>query len=175
MSPERTALAKAAWVLALLAASGLTARAAEPAPLPPASTVVCSDDAGWDDPSPPFHVFGNTWYVGTCGVTALLVTSPQGHVLLDGGTAKGAALIEANIRSAGFRVEDVRYIVGSHEHFDHAGGIAALQKSSGAKVVAREPAAVVLERGRSDRGDPQFGQLEEMQRVPGVQIGRAHV
>lgn len=159
--------AAAALALVLAAGSVMPARAAAAA-AQPAPAAGCADDAGWDAPSAPFHVFGNTWYVGTCGISALLVTSPQGHVLLDGGTAKGATLIEANIRAAGFRMKDVRYIVGSHEHFDHAGGIAALQKASGATVVAREPAAQVLERGRSDRGDPQFGQLEDMQPVAGV-------
>jgi metallo-beta-lactamase class B len=134
----------------------------------PPATAACAPDAGWDDPSPPHRVHGTTWYVGTCGISALLVTSPQGHVLLDGGTAKGAALIEANIRAAGFRIEDVRWIVGSHEHFDHAGGIAALQAASGAAVAAREPAAVVLERGGSGREDPQYAQLEPMAPVGAV-------
>ncbi|WP_162433416.1 subclass B3 metallo-beta-lactamase [Pseudoxanthomonas koreensis] len=140
---------------------------AAPAPASAPSTA-CPANAGWDTPSPPRHVHGDIWYVGTCGITALLVTSPQGHVLLDGGTARGAALVEANIRAAGFRVEDVKYIAGSHEHFDHAGGIAALQAASGATVVAREPAAVVLERGHADRGDPQLQELEAMAPVAAV-------
>jgi metallo-beta-lactamase class B len=167
VSPRPETLARLASALALLlAAAALPACAAAPAPTKPARG--CADDAGWDEPAPPFRVFGNTWYVGTCGISALLVTSPQGHVLLDGGTAKGGALIEANIRAAGFRIKDVRYIGGSHEHFDHAGGIAALQQASGATVVARAPAATVLERGHADRGDPQFGQLEPMAPVADV-------
>lgn len=156
MSVPRTA---AGLLLAVLPLAGGPAAAAAPG---------CPADAGWDEPSPPYRLHGDTWYVGTCGISALLVTSPEGHVLLDGGTAAGAALIEANIRAAGFRVEDVRYIAGSHEHFDHAGGIAALQRASGAAVVAREPAARVLERGASDRDDPQFGVLEDMAPVPRV-------
>ncbi|UNK57060.1 subclass B3 metallo-beta-lactamase [Pseudoxanthomonas daejeonensis] len=159
----RTLAIAAVALLAPFAVRAGATSAASPAPAP-----ACAADAGWDDPSPPYHLHGDTWFVGTCGITALLVTSPQGHVLLDGGTAKGAALIEANIRAAGFRVEDVRYIVGSHEHFDHAGGIAALQKASGATVVAREPAAVVLESGRSGREDPQFAMLDAMAPVAGV-------
>jgi len=155
-----------------LATAAATASATPSAPVPTRDSAsppaACAPDAGWDDPSPPYHVHGDTWYVGTCGISALLVTSPQGHVLVDGGTARGAALIEANIRAAGFRVEDVRYIVGSHEHFDHAGGIAALQAASGATVIAREPAAAVLERGRSGRDDPQYAQLEPMAPVGDV-------
>ncbi|AKC87786.1 subclass B3 metallo-beta-lactamase [Pseudoxanthomonas suwonensis] len=157
------------FLLSCSALSALFAVAtATAAPEATSSPQSCPANAGWDDPSPPHRVHGDTWYVGTCGITALLVTSPDGNILLDGGTAKGAALIEANIRTAGFRVEDVRYIVGSHEHFDHAGGIAALQRASGATVVAREPAAVVLESGRSGRDDPQYAVLEEMAPVAGV-------
>ena len=161
MRPIETTAALAALLAMSTATAAPAARAAAPA-------TACPVNAGWDTPSAPYHVHGDTWYVGTCGITALLVTSPQGHVLLDGGTAKGAALIEANIRAAGFEVEDVKYIVGSHEHFDHAGGIAALQKASGATVAAREPAAVVLERGHADRGDPQLEELEPMAPVAGV-------
>ena len=121
----------------------------------------CPVEPTWDDPARPAHIFGNTWYVGTCGISAILVTSAKGHVLLDGATARAAPLIEANIRALGFKLEDVRFILNSHEHFDHAGGIARLQKTTGAIVVAREPAATILERGSNDRTDPQFGALDD--------------
>ncbi len=127
----------------------------------------CPPDAGWDTPSPPRHIHGGTWYVGTCGITALLVTSPQGHILLDGGTTAGGELIQANIRAAGFRLEDVRFIGSSHEHYDHVGGIAGLRRATGATVVARTPAAEVLWRGRSSREDPQFEELEAFPAVTG--------
>lgn len=111
---------------------------------------------GWDDRAPPRKIFGNTYYVGTCGLASLLVTSPQGHVLIDGATAAAALHIEANIRMLGFRPEDVKYILNSHEHSDHAGGLAQLQRATGAQVLARTPAIATLRRGKSDRGDPQF-------------------
>jgi metallo-beta-lactamase class B len=126
--------------------------AAYAADTPPA----CSAGAKWTEPAPPLKIFGNTWFVGTCGISSILVTSDQGHILIDGGIADDAPLIEANIRQLGFRVEDVRYILNSHEHYDHAGGIARLQHDSGASVLARKPAAVALERGRGDRSDPQL-------------------
>ena len=130
--------------------------------------IACADDAGWNDPSPSRHIHGNTWYVGTCGISALLITSPEGHVLVDGGTEKAAPLIEANIRAAGFSLQDVRYIVTSHEHHDHVGGVAQLQRDTGATVVAREPAASTLERGHSDRSDPQFKSLDPFPPVASV-------
>lgn len=124
------------------------------------SVPICPAKPGWSDPARPAHIFGNTWYVGTCAISAILVTSKSGHVLIDGATDGAAAHIESNIRALGFRPEEVRYLLSSHEHFDHIGGLAHLQKVTGATVVAREPAATTLERGNSDRNDPQFGQLE---------------
>ena len=116
----------------------------------------CADDAGWNDPATPLRVYGNTWYVGTCGISALLVTSDEGHILIDAATPQAGPQILANIRALGFRPEDVRAIVFSHEHHDHAGSLAELQRATGAPVYARAPAVAVLERGKPDRGDPQF-------------------
>lgn len=120
----------------------------------------CPADAtvmdGWDDRAPPRRVFGNTWYVGTCGLTALLVATPHGHVLVDGAGEAAGPHIEANIRALGFDPREIRHIVNSHEHFDHAGGIAYLQRVSGAQVWVREPAAATFRSGQGDRSDPQF-------------------
>jgi len=134
-----------------------------------APPIVCSADPGWDDPATPRRIYGNTWFVGTCGISALLVTSEEGHILIDGGTAKGGALILANIRALGFKPEDVRAIVFSHEHFDHAGGLAALQAATGAPVLARAPAVDALKRGTADRSDPQFLVSEPFPGVEQVQ------
>lgn len=133
-----------------------------------AAPVACAADAGWDDPAAPRRIHGNTWYVGTCGISALLVASPEGHVVIDGATPKGGAQIVANIRALGFEPGDVRAIVFSHEHFDHAGGLAELQRATGAPVLARAPAVATLERGASDRNDPQFLVLEAFAPVADV-------
>jgi metallo-beta-lactamase class B len=121
-----------------------------------AAPAPCQADAAWTQPAPPLKIYGDTWFVGTCGLSSILITSPQGHILIDGDVEADAPLIEASIRALGFRLKDVRYILNSHEHSDHAGGIARLQHDSGATVLAREPAIATLERGRSDRSDPQF-------------------
>lgn len=128
----------------------------------------CPADAGWSDPTRPAHIFANTWYVGTCTISAILVTSPEGHVLIDAATEAAAPAIEANIRALGFRLADIRYLLSSHEHFDHIGGLARLAKDSGATVVAREPAATALERGSNDESDPQNGMLERFSPVAQV-------
>ncbi len=137
----------------LLASLGGPALAAEATA---ASAKACADDAGWDDPATPFRIHGNTWFVGTCGISALLLASDGGHVLIDGGTEKGASLILANIRTLGFDPRDVKLILNTHEHSDHAGGLAGLQRATGADVVVRAPSLAVLKRGKSDRSDPQF-------------------
>lgn len=111
---------------------------------------------GWNDRAPPRRIFGNTWYVGTCGLSAVLVTSDQGHVLIDGGTVAAGPLIEANIRALGLDPHAVKYLLNSHEHSDHAAGLAHLQAATGAPLLARAPALATLRKGKSDRSDPQY-------------------
>ena len=127
--------------------------------LPAELAAACKGKDGWDDPAPPARLHGSTYYVGTCGITALLVATERGHVLIDGGTAKGGALIGANIRTLGLDPRDIEWILSTHEHFDHAGGIAELQRLTGAKVAAVAASAAVLRSGKSAPDDPQFGVL----------------
>lgn len=139
------------------ALSGLLALALPSAAIAADTTTAkaCADDAGWNDPTTPLKVYGNTWYVGTCGISALLVTSDEGHILIDAATPQAGPQILANIRALGFKPEDLRAIVFSHEHHDHAGSLADLQKATGAPVYARAPAVATLKRGMPDRTDPQ--------------------
>jgi metallo-beta-lactamase class B len=126
--------------------------------------------ARWNEPQAPFKVFGNTFYVGPKGVSAVLITSDAGHVLIDGGLPESVPQIAGNIRQIGLRIEDVKLIVNSHVHYDHAGGIGELQRLSGANVAALEPSARVFEQGKSGPDDPQFGILPEIARVAKVQV-----
>lgn len=130
-----------------------------------ALAAACEGRDGWSDAAPPARIFGNTYYVGTCGISVLLVASPNGHVLVDGATEEAAPSILANIRSLGFDPRDVRFIVGSHEHLDHMGGFAALQAATGATIRVRQPARMALMTGRTDVDDPQFGLHPDMQPV----------
>lgn len=118
--------------------------------------VDCDSCKEWNEPVQPFNIYGNTWYVGVAGLSSVLVTSPQGHILLDGAMPQSAPLIIANIKALGFRIEDVKLILNSHAHWDHAGGIAALQRASGATVVASASGALVLQSGTSGSDDPQY-------------------
>ncbi|MGZ5198760.1 MAG: subclass B3 metallo-beta-lactamase [Telluria sp.] len=118
--------------------------------------VHCASCDEWNQRQAPFNVVGNTWYVGTRGLSALLVTGPQGHILLDGALPQSAAQIRKNIETLGFRIEDVKLILNSHSHWDHSGGIAALQRASGAQVVASAWSAKEMAAGANIEGDPQY-------------------
>lgn len=117
---------------------------------------VCTACDGWNRPRAPYRVFGNTYYVGTAGLSAVLIAGDDGHVLLDGALPQSAALIEQNITTLGFRLADVRWILTSHAHYDHVGGSAALQRATGARVAASPSAAAVLRNGMVFDDDPQF-------------------
>jgi metallo-beta-lactamase class B len=118
--------------------------------------VRCDSCEAWNKPQAPFNIYGNTWYVGTAGLSALLVTSPQGHILLDGAMPQSAQQIRKNIETLGFRMKDVKLILNSHAHWDHAGGIPPLQRMSGAQVAASASGARALESGTNVEDDPQF-------------------
>jgi metallo-beta-lactamase class B len=119
----------------------------------------CPSCAEWNLPHEPVRLFANTYYVGTRNLSSILITSPTGHVLIDGALPESAPLILANIRALGFEPRDVKLILNSHAHHDHAGGIAELRRATGAEVAAMPTSAAAMERGNSGPEDPQFGIL----------------
>jgi metallo-beta-lactamase class B len=102
----------------------------------------------WNKPVEPFAIAGNLNYVGVEGVSAFLITTPDGHILIDGGLPESAPLILASIRKLGFDPADVKVLLNTHAHFDHAGGLAALKAATGARLVASEGDKPALESGR---------------------------
>jgi metallo-beta-lactamase class B len=152
--------AKLAYLIPMFTLAACTATAApEPAAVNAQAQWAeqCADNSGWDEPGPAFQVHGNTYYVGTCGIAAILVTGDDGHVLIDGGTGEGAAPIAANIEALGFDLSDVKLLLHSHEHYDHVGGLAELQRRTGARLLASSAAAPVLASGETASDDPQHG------------------
>ena len=135
---------------------------------PATGSAECASCAEWNAPQQPFRIYGNTWWVGTHGLGAILITSPDGHVLIDGGLPESAPDILASIRAIGYRVQDVKLILNSHAHWDHAGGIATLQRVSGAPVAASPWSAKVLSRGASLPDDPQYHVAREYAAVKDV-------
>lgn len=129
----------------------------------------CASCPTWNVPQQPFKIYGNTYYVGPYGLGSVLITSQAGHVLIDGALPESVPQIVANIRTLGFHVEDIKLIVNSHVHFDHAGGIAELQKLSGARVAASKWTADVMKKGAVPRDDPQFGIIIPIAKVVRVE------
>jgi metallo-beta-lactamase class B len=154
--------ATAWWVLPILAVAAT--------PGDEARSTSCKDCADWNATQAPFRIYGSTYYVGVRGLSSILITSDRGHILIDGDLPESVPKIAASIRALGFRVEDVKLILNSHVHFDHAGGIAGLQRLSGAAVAAGAASAKVLKSGRSGPDDPQFGGLPAIPRVNRVQV-----
>jgi metallo-beta-lactamase class B len=115
------------------------------------------DDPAWTQPQTPFRIVGDIYYVGSKGLAAYLIASPQGHVLIDGTVAENVPMIEANIRQLGFRPEDVKVLLISHAHHDHAGGLAQLKTDTGAALWAAPGDRWALEHGQP-RGDNPVNQ-----------------
>src|SRR6185436_13212838 len=94
-------------------------------------------------------------YVGASDITSFLITTPAGHILIDGGFEETVPLIRASVKKLGFRLEDVKFLLNNHAHYDHAGGLAMLKKLTGAKLVVSEGDAPLLAAG--GHGDFAFG------------------
>ncbi len=107
-----------------------------------------SQSAAWNRPAAPFRIAGNLYYAGAEGVSSFPIVTPAGSILLDGGLPETAPQIEKNIAALGFRLADVKYLLNSHAHFDHAGGLAQLKRDSGAQLIASRADAAVIAAGQ---------------------------
>ncbi|HEY2346837.1 MAG TPA: subclass B3 metallo-beta-lactamase [Xanthomonadaceae bacterium] len=145
------------FLLALLLSSASVPASASPPDVPQDEAPIhCDNCDDWNREQAPFRIFGNTYYVGVHGLSSVLIATKDGLVLLDGDLPQSAPLIVAHIKALGFDVRNVHWILNSHAHFDHAGGIAALQRISGANVAASALAAETLRVGALPADDPQY-------------------
>jgi metallo-beta-lactamase class B len=145
---------------ALLAASP-GARAQTVQELLKASTV------HWNAPIEPFRILGNIYYVGTDGLAVYLITSPQGHILIDTALSEATPQIRSSIAKLGFKVADIKYLLNTHAHLDHTGGLAELKKETGAQLIAGAADRPLLEGGYYP-GQEQTVEL----RFPPVKVDR---
>ena len=156
--------APGAAVPSIGAAPGRAVGAPAPVGAGPATAKPAADAkarAEMNVPHAPFRIYGNTYFVGTNGLSSILI---------DGDLQESVPNIVSNIRALGFRLEDIKLILNSHDHHDHAGGIAELQKRSGAKVAASKLSAHVLSQGHADPNDPQFATQPPIPAVRNVQV-----
>ncbi len=108
----------------------------------------------WNEPIPPFNIIDNVYYVGVKGISAFLITTPAGYILLDGGFKESVPYIRKSMEELGFYFNDIKIILNSHAHADHAGGIAEIRRITGAQVVISEGDATLISNG--GRGDLQW-------------------
>ncbi len=130
------------FVLAILIAIPAAALAQAPAQAQAADLLKTMNQ-----PIPPVHILRNVYYVGASDIGSYLIVTPAGDILLDGGFVETAPQIEANIQTLGFKLKDVKFILNSHAHLDHAGGISELKHATGAKFVAMEQDVPALTAG----------------------------
>ena len=145
---------------AALAAQAADVATASTGPAARASTIAkhskrCAGKESWSDPAPPIRIFGNVYDVGTCNITVLLIAGEKGVVVIDGATAEAAPSIVANIERLGFKPSDVKLLLSSHEHADHAAGLNEIRRRTGATMVAMSAARTSLETGIPASSDPQ--------------------
>lgn len=103
--------------------------------------------ANWSDPYAPFRVAGNLYYVGTYDLACYLITSPEGHILINSGLAPSVNMIREHIETLGFKLADVKVLLATHAHYDHVAGFAEIKKLTGAKIMMNENDAPVLADG----------------------------
>ena len=112
-----------------------------------ATAAVAQPQSNWSVPTAPYRIIDNTYYVGTAGLSAYLIATKQGLILLDVGMPQNAPLVEESIRALGFKLSDVKFILNSHAHLDHSGGLAKLKADTGAWLTAAEGDRYALEKG----------------------------
>ena len=123
----------------------------------PATAIPQADPTSrsWNQPVKPYRIIGDIWYVGASGVTSFLITTADGHILLDSGLPETVPQIRQNLAQLGFKLADVKILLNSHAHYDHAGGLAELKELTGAKLMVTEADAELMARGGKD--DFQWG------------------
>jgi metallo-beta-lactamase class B len=139
-----------------------------------ASTVAAGPAAGqaspdWTEPFPPFRIAGNLYYVGSKGLANYLITTPQGHILINSDLVESVPLIKASIEQLGFKFSDVKILLINHAHWDHDAGSAKVKELTGAKYMVMEGDVPVVESG--GKADFHYGSNAEMQ-YPTTKVDR---
>lgn len=158
--------------IAISALALLTLGTVAPVKHPAASVDIanaCGPDGGfadWVKPAPPAHIHGKSWYVGTCGITVVLVETSTGLVLIDTGPEDAAPHVLASIKALGFEPRQIKWLLMTHEHFDHVGAMSAIQEATGARLVVSPGAAAAMRSGKADPEDPQAALLSKYPMTP---------
>lgn len=117
----------------------------------------------WNTPFRPFRIIGNIYYVGPSGISSFLITTPAGNILIDTGFEMTVPRIRDSMKQLGFRIKDIKIILNSHAHLDHAGGDALMKRLTGARIEMSEADAAMLAAGGTNDFTPYS---REMIRYP---------
>ena len=134
----------------LIVSAGAAEKTPSTLPLTPSAAWINRLFDGWRAPVPPRHLVGNIYYVGAIGVSSFLITTPDGHILIDTGFEDTVPIIQRSVEQLGFRLADIKIILSSHAHIDHVGGHARMKQLTGAQIVASAADARTLESGGAD-------------------------
>jgi metallo-beta-lactamase class B len=145
MRPHIRIRALAKVVLVICAICGL-ARAAE-SPSPASNEAIRQSWNEWNAPRKPFRIIGNIYYVGTAGISSFLITTRQGHILIDTGFEMTVQRITNSMAELGFRLEDIKFLLSSHAHLDHTGGHALMKSLTRARICISEADGLLLASG----------------------------
>jgi len=121
-----------------------------------------------NQPNEPYRIADNLYYVGASDIASYLITTGSGHVIIDAGYESTVPIVRANVEKLGFKMRDVKYLVNTQAHFDHAAGFARLKALTGAQLWISERDAPVIEAG--GRNDPVLKSPEN--HFPSVKVDR---
>lgn len=114
-----------------------------------------AQNADWTEPFSPFQIAENLYYVGSKGLANYLITTPQGHILINSDLEANVPLIRASVEKLGFKFNDIKILLISHAHWDHDAASATIIKATGAKYMVMEGDVPVVESG--GKTDFQYG------------------
>jgi metallo-beta-lactamase class B len=134
-----------------------------------AAHVAASNSPDWTEPFPPHHIAGNIYYVGTRGLASFLITTPKGHILINSDLESTVPILRDNVERLGFHFSDVKILLISHAHFDHAAGSALIKKMTGAKYMVMDADVAEIESG--GKTDFQYGDSPDAQ-FPATKVDR---
>jgi metallo-beta-lactamase class B len=126
----------------------------------PGGSLSAQIDPDWTTPFTPHHIIGNVYYVGSKDLAAFLITTPQGHILINSNLETSPPQIKKSVEQLGFRFTDIKILLISHAHLDHDAGSALIKRMTGAKYMVMDADVPSIEDG--GRSDFQYGNRRDM-------------
>lgn len=130
----------------------------------PAASLFAQTNPDWTTPFPPYRIIGNVYYVGSKDLASFLITTPQGHILINSNLETSVPQIKKSVEQLGFRFSDIKILLISHAHIDHAAGSAQIKQLTGAKYMVMDADVPVIEDG--GRSDFQYAKSADMHFPP---------